>query len=294
MTSHRKTWLFAGLFLLCGVCNLTLAQSAPTIDKNWGQPAGQWDGPTSWVEADGTGNIIVFVRAAPYFRVYTREGKLLRSWGEDGLFRNAHSVTYDPKGFIWATDAGRHVIYKYDMQGNQLQTIGTLDQAGDNASMTSFNQPSYVTVAPNGDLYVSDGYVNARIVQLSPQGEFIRVIGGVEGAEPGQLKLPHGVAVDSNGRIIVNDSDNQRISVFDKDGAFVTTWPFPSRGGIAITDDDTLYVSDVNAGAINVIKNGALLDTIKVDLRPHGLTVDSDGAIYVADAMGRAVLKITR
>jgi sugar lactone lactonase YvrE len=294
MSSHRIARLFAAILFFCGFCTVALAQRAPVIDANWGQPAGQWDGATSWVEADGKGNIIVFVRVAPYFRIYTREGKLIRSWGEDGLFRTAHSVTYDRRGFIWATDTGRHVVRKYDMQGKLLQTIGTLDQPGDNASMTSFNQPSYVTVARGGDLYVSDGYVNARVVHLSSKGQFLGIIGGVQGEEPGQLKLPHGVAVDSKGRILVNDSDNKRISVFGKDGRFIETWPFPSRGGIVITADDTIYVSDVNAGAINIIRNGKLLDTLKVDVRPHGLTRDSDGTLYVSDALGKTVLKITR
>jgi DNA-binding beta-propeller fold protein YncE len=292
MTIQGTARACASLLLFCGA--MTLAQSTVTIDKDWGQPAGQWDGATSWVDTDGEGDVLVFVRSAPYFRVHDREGHLLKSWGEDGLFRNAHSVTYDPRGFIWATDAGRHVIYKYATDGTLLQTLGTLDQPGDNASHTSYNQPNHVAIAPNGDIYISDGYVNARIVHLSPEGEFIRVIGGVEGSEPGQLKLPHGVVLDSQGRIIVNDSDNQRISVFGPDGVFIESWPFPSRGGIVITEDDTLYVSDVNAGAINVIRNGELLDSIKVDVRPHGLALDSDGTIYASDAMGRTVLKITR
>lgn len=278
--------------LLCGAfCQGATAQ---TIDTNWGHPAGEWDGSTSWVEADGQGDVIVFVRSAPYFRVHNREGELLRSWGEAGLFRNAHSVTYDSRGFLWATDAARHVVYKYDLEGKLLQTLGKLDEAGDNDSQDLFNQPNYVTVAANGDLYISDGYVNSRIVHLRADGSFVRIIGNGEGEGPGQLKVPHGVAVDSRGRIIVNDSGNQRISVFDKDGAFVESWPFPSRGGIAITDDDTLYVSDVNAGAINIIRDGQLIDSVKVEGRPHGLSVDSDGTIYASDAMGRTVMQIKR
>src|SRR5690606_36093839 len=115
---------------------------------------------------------------------------------------------------------------------------------------------------------------------------------GEEGAEPGQLKVPHGVAIDSRGRILVNDSDNKRVSVFARDGHFGETWPFPSRGGIVVTADDTVYVSDVNAGDVNVLRDGELLDTIHVDARPHGLAVDSDGVVYVSDSLGRSVMKI--
>lgn len=296
MRVHRHILVLAGLLLLHS--SLAEAQEArePAIDMNWARlPEGQtWDGPTSWVEADGKGNVIVMVRTAPYFRVFTRDGTFVKAWGEDGRFTTAHSVTFDPRGFLWATDSSNHVVYKFNLDGDLLQTLGTAGMAGDNTSQTLFNEPNHVAVAPNGDLYVSDGYVNARIVHFSPEGEFKRIIGGLEGAEPGQLKVPHGIAVDSRGRILVNDSDNQRISVFDNNGSFVETWPWPSRGGIVVTADDTVYVSDVNAGAVNIIRNGELLDSIAVEGRPHGLAVDSDGVIYVSDSLGRKLIKITR
>jgi len=301
MNGRSTTFFCAGLFFL-GVSMAAPATLAAepgdnyTIDMDWARlPEGQtWDGPTSWIEADGQGNIIVMVRTAPYFRVFSRDGSFVKAWGEDGFFKTAHSLTYDKRGFLWATDSTNHAVYKFSTDGELLQTLGSPGQAGDNDSQTLFNEPNHVTVAANGDLYVSDGYVNARIVHLSPEGKFIRVIGGLEGAEPGQLKVPHGIAVDSRGRMLVNDSDNQRISVFDPDGRFVETWPWPSRGGIVVTADDTVYVSDVNAGAVNIIRDGTLLDTITVEGRPHGLTVDSDGVIYVSDSLGRKVIRISR
>jgi DNA-binding beta-propeller fold protein YncE len=80
--------------------------------------------------------------------------------------------------------------------------------------------------------------------------------------------------VDSRGRVLVSDSDNKRISVFDKEGQFLETWAAPSRGGIAVTADDTVYVSDVNGGAVTILKEGRIVDVIKVEGRPHGLSVD--------------------
>jgi hypothetical protein len=82
-------------------------------------------------------------------------------------------------------------------------------------------------------------------------------------------------------------------SVFDKDGKFVETWPFPSRGGIVVTADDTVYVSDVNAGIVNVVKDGKKIDSVSAD-RAHGLGVDTDGSIYVSGASRMTVMKITR
>jgi hypothetical protein len=91
----------------------------------------------------------------------------------------------------------------------------------------------------------------------------------------------------------VNDSDNKRVSVFDKDGKFVETWPFPSRGGIAVTSNDTVYVSDVNAGIVNIVKNGKPIDAVSAD-RAHGMGVDTDGSIYVSGASRMTVMKVTR
>ena len=94
-------------------------------------------------------------------------------------------------------------------------------------------------------------------------------------------------------RILVNDSDNQRVSVFDKEGKFVESWPYPSRGGIAVAADDTVYISDVNAGIVNIVKNGKRIDSVSAD-RAHGMGIDTDGSIYVSGASRMTVMKITK
>jgi sugar lactone lactonase YvrE len=265
------------------------------VDPAWAQlPQGtSWNGNTTWITADGKGNVMVLVRTAPYFRVFTRDGAFVKAFGDDGLFESAHSVTIDAQGFLWVTDSAAHLVHKFSPDGRSLMTLGKKGVAGDNTSRDLFNQPNHVAVASNGDIYVSDGYVNARVVHFSSKGEFIRIIGGVKGSAPGQLQLPHGVALDSRGRILINDSDNKRVSVFDKDGTFVETWPYPSRGGIAVASDDTVYVSDVNVGIVNIVKNGKLIDSVSAD-RAHGMGIDTDGSIYVSGASRMTVMKVTR
>jgi streptogramin lyase len=288
-----------GTLLCCAlaVTTLAFAQSSGSykVDANWAQlPDGKtWDGSTSWITADGKGNVLVLVRVAPYFRWFTRDGKFVKAVGDAGLFDTAHSVTVDSQGFLWATDSTAHLVHKFNADGRLLMTLGKKGVAGDNASRDAFNQPNHVAIAPNGDIYVSDGYQNARVVHFSPTGQFIRIIGGVKGSQPGQLQLPHGVALDSQGRLLVNDSDNQRVSVFDKDGKFIESWPLPSRGGIFVMADDTVYVSDVNAGIVNIVKNGKRIDSVSAD-RAHGLGVDTDGSIYVSGASRMTVMKITK
>jgi sugar lactone lactonase YvrE len=287
--------------LLAFVLAATSAISAQSpsnfkVDPNWAQlPQGTaWGGNTTWITADGKGNVVVLVRTPPYFRVFSRDGRFVKAFGnEQGLFESAHSVTIDAQGFLWVTDSAAHVVHKLSPDGRVLMTLGKKGVAGDNTSRDLFNQPNHVAIAPNGDIYVSDGYVNARVVHFSKDGRFIRMIGGVKGSQPGQLQLPHGVALDSRGRILVNDSDNQRVSVFDKDGRFIETWPYPSRGGIAVASDDTVYVSDVNVGIVNIVKNGKPIDSVSAD-RAHGMGIDTDGAIYVSGASRMTVMKITK
>ena len=299
MNKRSIAAVFSGLvvcFVLVGLRSLS-AQSGGTykVDANWAQlPAGTtWGGSTSWITADRKGNVLVLVRTAPYFRVFTREGKFVKAWGEDGLFQSAHSVTIDSQGFFWVTDSADHVVHKVSPEGRLLMTLGRKGITGDNTSRELFNQPNHVAIAPSGDIYVSDGYQNSRVVHFSSNGQFVRIIGGVKGSQPGQLQVPHGVALDSQGRILVNDSDNQRVSVFDKEGKFVETWPFPSRGGIEVTSDDTVYISDVNAGVINIVKNGKRIDAVSAD-RAHGMGVDTDGSIYASGASRMTVMKITK
>jgi sugar lactone lactonase YvrE len=266
-----------------------------TVNPAWAQlPQGTtWNGNTTWITADGKGNVMVLVRTAPYFRVFTRDGAFVKAFGDEGLFESAHSVTIDRQGFLWVTDSAAHVVHKFSPEGRVLITLGKKGVAGDNTSKDLFNQPNHVAVAPNGDVYVSDGYVNARIVQFSSDGKFLRIIGGVKGGGPGQLQLPHGVALDSRGRILINDSDNKRVSIFDRDGKYVESWPFPSRGGIAVAADDTVYISDVNVGIVNIVKDGKLIDSVSAD-RAHGMGIDADGSIYVSGASRMTVSKITK
>jgi sugar lactone lactonase YvrE len=293
----RKIHSFAVMLGLIGLVFplLGAAQQANAwkVDDTWA--GGQWDGSTSWIATDGKGKVVVLVRDAPYFREYTRDGEFIRSWGDDGLFSVAHSLTIDAEGNYWVTDSSAHVVKKLSSDGELLLTLGQAGLAGDNQSEDRFNQVNHVAIAANGDIYVSDGYVNARIVHFTPDGRYVRSIeGDGRGTMPGQITLPHGVALDASNRILVNDSDNARVSVFENDGRFVETWPYPSRGGIEVAADGTVYISDVNAGIVNIVdSNGKLLDSVNAD-RAHGLAIDTDGSIYTSGASRMTVMKITR
>jgi hypothetical protein len=261
-------------------------------DPNWAHNDGNWNGNTSWVTTDGKGQVYVLTRAKPYVRIYTTAGDFVKSWSGAEEIGSAHSITIDDQSNAWISDSARHVIRKYDGDGNLLMTLGTPDEPGENDTRDHFNQPNHVFIHASGDIYVSDGYVNSRIVHFAADGTFKRIIGGRGGSRDGEFQAVHGVAVADDGRIITNDSENFRMNVFKADGSFAESWPYVSRGGIEIVND-RIYVSDVNEGEVNILSmDGELIDTAYAP-RAHGLGVDTDGTIYTSGASRMTVYKLT-
>src|SRR6187431_602642 len=119
-----------------------------TVEPKWGQlPSSQpWGGVTTGVAVDGKGTVVVLVRTAPYFRVFTRDGRFVKAWGDAGAFGQPHSVHFGPDGGIWASDPNRHVVYKFSADGKLLMTLGT-GARGDNTSRDAFTRPAGLTIA---------------------------------------------------------------------------------------------------------------------------------------------------
>jgi sugar lactone lactonase YvrE len=123
----------------------------------------------------------------------------------------------------------------------------TLGKAGVASSEPGlFDQPTDVAIAPNGDIFVSEGHLqgNDRISKFSKDGKFIKSW-GKRGSGPGEFFAPHTLAFDSKGRLFVGDRSNNRIQIFDQDGKFLEEWKqFGRPSGIFIAKDDTMYVAD--------------------------------------------------
>ncbi len=265
---------------------------------SWGQlpEGGNWGSP-SQAATTPEGQIVILRRMVPSFAVFNPDGTLVKSWG-DTPYKLAHGIRIDRDGFMWVTDNSDNIVQKFSADGRLLMTIGKKGMKGDNTSQDAFDGPADVFVAANGDFFVADGYRNSRVVQFSKDGKFVKIIGGTKGSEPGQFNLPHAVVIDSKGRIIVADAENSRVQVFDQSGKFLEQWTdfiAKPRGAMYITPDDTIYISHVDAEAVSIVKNGKVVDVIRgVGGRPHGLTLDREGNIYVTFPLSSGVKKIVR
>ena len=272
---------------------------------NWGLPAGGVWGVMSAVGVDANNNVYAFKRSDPgqtseplnsKVMVFDPSGKLLRTWGEN-FVGSAHGLRLDSSGFVWITDKTGDQVFKFSPDGKLLMTLGKKGVVGDMNSTDAFNGPSDVVVAKNGDIFVSDGESsNARVVKFSKDGTFIKSW-GTRGSGPGQLSDPHSIALDSAGRVYVANRLNKRIEVFDSDGKYLNQLPqFGAPSCIYISKDDTLYVSATEPENWVVIgtTDGKALGKITGLKGPHWVTVDSTGAVYVAEVPGMSLKKFVQ
>jgi DNA-binding beta-propeller fold protein YncE len=280
--------------------------------ENWAQlPAGvQW-GQVINVYPDSHGDLWVFHRSDPAVLEFDASGKLLKSFGA-GMFVQAHGLTVDREDNVWVTDAQGQQVFKFSPEGKILMTLGKRGVAGDGPD--TFNGPSGVAIAPNGDIFVADGHgenTNARIVKFSKDGKFIKAW-GKKGSGPGELDTPHGIAMDSKGRLFVADRANSRIEIFDQDGKFIDQWKqFGRPSGIFISKNDTLYAVDsqsdekTNPGVKRGIRIGSAKDgSVKYfipDLSTdpkialaEGVCADAKGNVYAAGVSSMALHKFVR
>ncbi len=276
-----------------------------------GTPAGPWNfGQVAAVAITAQGNVLVLHRGAHPIMEFDAGGKFLRSWGNEMISEGkvvavapqdrapgasgytavygpagcyscgVHSVRVDPQGNIWVVDATGHVVYKMNPQGRVIMTLGTKGVSG--ISPNNFNLPTDVAFASNGDLYISDGYANPRVVKYTSDGKYL-LQWGTRGNGPGEFQLPHNLAVDAQGRVYVTDRDNQRIQVFDPNGKFLHQWK--DVGGIStlfMTKDQHLW-----AGGTLFDLDGKVLGKLPGPGGGHGTAVTSSGDVYIAQLSGK-------
>lgn len=268
-------------------------------------PAGMNFGEVAGVALNSKGHILVFHRGSRPLVEFDSSGKFVRTLG-DGLFKSAHGLRIDPNDNIWITDIGSHLVLKLNSEGRVLMVLGKVDWAGDFSEprygLPLFNMPTDVAFGPAGDIFVSDGYGNSRVMKFDKDGRFIK-IWGKKGKAPGEFDLPHAIAVDNKGLVYVGDRENQRIQIFDSDGKFIKEWAnvgYPY--GITITPDQSLYVADgKNERLLKMNLNGEILGALGEPGKgigqfgwAHSIAVSPAGEIYVAEILNWRVQKFVK
>jgi DNA-binding beta-propeller fold protein YncE len=293
------------------------------VRDRWEQRPAGW----SWTEVaavaiDSRDRVFVFNRGEHPVMVFDRDGTFLRSWGE-GLFARPHGITIGPDDAIYCTDDLDHTVRKFSPDGTLLMTLGTSGQPS-NTGATSidfrtirhagppFYFPTNVALSAAGELYVTDGYGNARVHKFAPDGRLL-LSWGEPGGGPGQFRVPHGIAVDRHGTVFVADRENSRIQQFSADGEFLDEWTEIARPcQVAFDATGNLYVAelgyragmwpgtspptpDATGGRISIFDaHGKLLarwgggdnPTALGDFfAPHDLCIDSRGDVYVAEVV---------
>ena len=297
--------------------NLKKVQHGPQLPHkhvaNWPQlPKGYNTGEGGGVDIDAQGNVWFANRGHWPIMQFDRSGKMLQAWSTDtvavspGVGRGIHGIGVDVDGNIWTTDREGSIVFKYNREGRLLMTLGNrMGSANGQFSKSGFDQPTNFVNLANGNVLISDGYGNSRVVEYTRDGDYVRQIGGVRGSGAQEMNTVHGVTVDNDGRIYIADRGNFRVQVYDKDGKFITQWTDVGQPwDLAFASkENAIYMAD---GWVNrIIKldlNGKVLgETSRCGKAPgeldyaHAIAVSPDGSeIYVAEIKNWRVQKWAR
>lgn len=250
---------------------------------------------------------------------FDASGNLVKSFGV-GTLVLPHCIHIDGEGNVWVADGlgkdGKgHQVIKFSPDGKVLLTLGKPGIAG--SGPDEFNAPSAVLVAPNGDIFVADGHggnTNARIVKFDKHGKFIKTW-GKKGSGPGEMDIPHALAMDSRGRLFLADRGNNRVQIFDQEGNYVDQWfQFSRPSGVFIDKNDIIYVADSESESVakdhdgwkRGIRVGRVSDGVVTAFIPdpvekatttsaaEGVAADAQGNIYGAEVGPKRLMRYVK
>lgn len=272
-----------------------------------GWPSMARKGVASDVAIDSQGHAYVALRDAPFpevmsgaILVFDRDGKLLETWGDD-LYTTPHGIWISPEDEVFVADSADHTVRKYRTSGELLMTLGEKDNPGQPGS--PFNRPTRAVLSRAGEIFVGDGYGQNRVHRFTGSGQLLNSWGS-DGDGPGQFNLPHDVTVDDNDNVYVMDRENNRCQVFDVDGNYQREWPdVPSANDATIDSDGIMHIATAHDGIHLMTLDGELLGAWnrrgegqgEFKGFPHGIWIDSYGAVYVAEVgADNAIQKFAR
>jgi DNA-binding beta-propeller fold protein YncE len=288
------------------------------VQEDWGKLPAGWVMPAAAVAVDTQDRVFCFNRDPDHpIVVFDREGNYLFSWGANRI-AFAHAITIDAADNVWLVDRNHGQIMQFTPEGELLRTIGEKgyrsDTGVDPADFSSqaylnvthgggpFNLPTDIAFAESGDMFITDGYGNARVHKFSAGGEYL-FSWGEPGSSPGEFNMPHGVWIDRHGRVLVCDRENDRVQVFSQDGTYVSSWPAKLIGPAVfyVDDEDIVYIPEHNGGMVSILTlEGERLTQWGDPMYRscHGIWGDSNRDIYVVQPVqgkrGRQIVKYHR
>jgi DNA-binding beta-propeller fold protein YncE len=278
------------------------------------QPVDAWGTlPDGWslrevagVATDSRDDVYVFSRGEHPVIVFDREGNFLRSWGE-GQFGRPHGMHIGPDDSIYLTDDLLHVVRKCTVDGKLLLEIGIPNKPAPYMSGKPFHRCTHTALSPSGEIYVSDGYGNARVHKYSPDGKLL-LSWGEPGSDPGEFNIVHNICADADGWVYVADRENHRVQVFDGNGRYEAQWnnlhrpcglymppgrcPLCYIGELGPGMSVNRYVPNLGPRVTIVDHTGKRVGRFGGRLAgvgrgefiaPHGIAVDSRGDVYVGE-----------
>lgn len=265
------------------------------IERGWARlPAGMGFGMVSHLAAAADGRVFVLQRKDPPVLVFAPDGSFAGGLLE-GRIADGHGIHLDrrPDGSerLFVVDRDAHEIVCCDLAGGILFTLGRRHVP---AFEAPFNSPTDLAVAPDGEIYVTDGYGNTRVHRFAADGRHLGSWGGL-GSAPGRFMTPHAVTVDGRDRVLVADRENGRVQVFDRTGRLLDVWRgFQNPMDVTVDDRGLVLVSDQvpRIHALNL--DGTIAGRGRAAINgAHGLAVGPDGAVYLAELAPETVTKLT-
>jgi peptidylglycine monooxygenase len=263
------------------------------VERPWGElPAGVRISGISDVAVDSQDRVYAFQRSDPPIVIFDRSGAYLGSWG-NGMIADAHGIYCSPDDRIVLTDRDAHQVLSFDTDGTLRQALGERHRP---EFQSPFNHPADVALAPNGDLYVADGYANSTVHWFAPDGT-LRRTWGKPGSGPGEFTTPHAVRVHPDGRVLVADRENNRVQLFTAEGEYLDAWPdLYHPMDIYVDGQGRVYVTDQIPRLSLFSPDGTLIGRCRPVLNgAHGVFGDSHGDLYLAEVVAQdRITKLVR
>jgi len=285
------------------------------LDEDWPKSIPEyWTlGQCADIDIDLNDDAWVFSRGLHPVTKWSNDGNFLGSWGnkgdQKGEFRIAHGLNIDDEGYIWLTDNQTHQVTKHKPNGECVLELGEFGFANftlttDGTLGNPFNMPTGSSIAPDGKIFVSDGYGNRRVHRFSKDGKH-EISWGEHGTSEGKFSIVHKLGVSKDNRIFVCDRENDRIQIFSPDGELLEIWTNGLVGpGDVYFQNDIVYVVEQGGG------NGMSIWTLDGELitrwrgvpevceAAHGCAVDSSGNIFIAEigegSVGQRIRKLNK